>query len=322
MKYRDLELSFSIEGTKFTILSICLEKLTVPIPKHNHSKNSYELHYISFGYGTLITPEKKFDIVPGSLFMTGPSIEHEQISVSDNPMTEYCIYLKVEPSGKQISPLMEQFLNTLFWFGADDNHIHELAKQIFLELENKGVGYKLVLQSLLQQVILQMVRNYRNSAPLSSLELKQNEKADLTYLTIEEAFLYDFQSITLEELSARISLSPRQTERLLQIHYNKTFKKKKQRHACMLLALCFVKVKNPSRKSLLSLATPPWSIFREHSRSTFLSHLLFSDYFLLQNSVLVIELTLVLMFTGLSYSSRNVIPTFSATPLEGRFVYF
>ena len=49
----------------------------------------------------------------------------------------------------------------------------------------------------------------------------------MTYLTIEEAFLYDYKDLTLSALAARVNLGPRQTERLLNKHYNMTFSQKK-----------------------------------------------------------------------------------------------
>ena len=91
MKYRNLDLSFSIEDIEFTILSICLEQLVKPIPMHSHGKDSYEIHYVSYGYGTLHLSETSYEIVPGTLFITGPQVEHEQISNPAIPMTE-CLY--------------------------------------------------------------------------------------------------------------------------------------------------------------------------------------------------------------------------------------
>ena len=93
MKYRDLNLQFSINCINFTILSICLEKLTRPIPKHSHSKSSYELHYISYGYGTLIADGTEYHITPGTLFMTGPGIAHEQVSLASDPMISQFYFL-------------------------------------------------------------------------------------------------------------------------------------------------------------------------------------------------------------------------------------
>ena len=243
MKYRDLRLSFTIEGIQFTVISICLEKLPMLMPMHSHSKNSYEIHYISYGYGTLRANGNTYPITPGTLFVTGPEVEHEQISVPETPMTEYCIYLKISsPSHKAVhtNPLIRSFISHPFWFGSGDNATYELMNQIIRELEHPQEGYELVLQSLLQQVIIMLVRNYN----VAVVPGKQHSPAasspnDLAYLIIEEAFLYHYRDITLESLAAQLGLGIRQTERLLQIHYHKTFQAKKKEArmsaACSLL---------------------------------------------------------------------------------------
>ncbi len=243
MLYRDLELTFSMGDFMFTVLSITQGKFYNSIPKHSHSKNSYELHYISYGYGTLIANNSEYDIVPGTIFMTGPGIEHEQISSIENPMTEYCIYLKVHSHKKRKSnanSLVQFFLDHSFWIDLDRNSCYELMKHILRELETQSIGYELVLQALLQQVIVQMIRNYKenNNTETKTISSSQNVN-DLTYLMIEEAFLYHYKDITLGSLSKQIGLSKRQTERLLQMHYNKTFLQKKSEArmyaACTLL---------------------------------------------------------------------------------------
>jgi len=241
MKYRDLKLSFSIAETQFDIISLCLGTLANPIPRHVHSKNSYELHYISRGYGTLIIDEKKFDIAPDCLFMTGPGVPHEQISVQNDPMKEYCIYLQVIPGkSNQKDELVRTFLDCNFWFGTADENIHQLMKQVFFELENRHSGYQLMLQSVLQQIILSVARLYKTNETINQPKQSSGMNiSDQAYLIIEEAFLYDYRTITLDELSERVSLGKRQTERLLQKHYNKTFLQKKTEArmsaACQLL---------------------------------------------------------------------------------------
>ena len=229
MKYRDLEITFTIENITFKTISICLEKLTSPMPMHSHSKNSYEIHYISYGYGTLRSNDTTYDIIPGTLFVTGPEVEHEQISVAEDPMTEYCIYLKVTPNSKSNKKLfVSSFLNQFFWFGNGDTIYHELMKQIISELELRLPGYELLLKALLEQVILYLARKYQESKQIeSSLANSSKNSNDLTYLIIEEAFLYNYKDITLEGLSKQIGLGIRQTERLLKLHYHKTFQQKK-----------------------------------------------------------------------------------------------
>ena len=46
------------------------------------------------------------------------------------------------------------------------------------------------------------------------------------FLIIEEAFLYDYANITIDELAMRIGLSVRQTQRILKQYYGVTFRDK------------------------------------------------------------------------------------------------
>lgn len=284
MKYRDLEITFQLEDIPFNTISIALEKLDKPMPMHSHSKNSFEIHYVSFGFGKLISYGKTYEITPGTLFVTGPEIEHEQISVPDNPMTEYCIYVKVAPS-KNISStkrgskkkagenapqsLVNTFLDHPFWFGTADNTYHELMKQIIAELDEKPSGYELMLKSLLPQVILYLIRKYQESeASVSPKSEKKESINDLTYLIIEEAFLYDYRDVTLEDLASRVNLGVRQTERLLKLHYNKTFQQKKTEArmsaACSLL--------RDSNHSISSIALSLGYSSVEHFSNAFKKH--------------------------------------------------
>ena len=267
MKYRDLNLHFSIDSINFTIISICLEKLTRPIPKHSHSKSSYELHYISYGYGTLIADGTEYSITPGTLFMTGPWIAHEQVSLASDPMTEYCIYFQIEPLGKdKSSSFVKIFLKYLFWLGTADTGIHEVMKQIFAELESANADSELMLQALLQQLLLLVVRHYeRDSVNENTLASSASAKNDLTYLIIEEAFLYDYRDLTLESLAHQVNLGKRQTERLLQKHYSKTFLQKRTEArmsaACLLLS--------ESNKSVAGIADELGYSSAEHFTNAF-----------------------------------------------------
>ena len=244
MKYRNLKLSFTVEKIEFTVLSIGLEKMTTPIPRHAHANNSYELHYVSYGNGTLIADGTEYAVTPGTFFLTGPGVFHEQISVPGDPMTEYGVYLQVTPNvtASAKDRLIGEFLARRFWFGEAAPGMHELMKQIISELEQKDTGYELLLPALLQQLILMILRQY------TRVELSQGEgtstssfemPADLTYLTIEEAFLYNYKDLTLQKLANMVNLGIRQTQRLLLKHYNKTFAQKKTEArmsaACLLL---------------------------------------------------------------------------------------
>lgn len=229
MKYRNLKFSFVIDGVIFSVLNLGKEQLSGPIPRHSHSKNSYEMHYIYRGFGTLIADTEKYELSPGTFYMTGPGVEHEQISQLDNPMDEFGVYLQIDLDKKlsKSSPL-QAFVHNKFWIGNVNDNVLNVIENIMSELEEKPYGYEEMLPPLLKQLTLLIIREYNlsNTAKISMKE-KAISPQDLIYLTIEEAFLYRYNEITLQTLSKEINLGPRQTERLLKNHYGKSFSQMK-----------------------------------------------------------------------------------------------
>lgn len=231
ISYNDLDIKFSMENTNFYALHFACERFLRSIPSHSHSDNSYEIHYIPFGKGTVKIDQVIYQVVPNTLYITGPHVEHEQIPDKEDPMIEYCIYLKLEKKShdkkkEKQSSYLQLFETTRIWFGRDSQSIHPLMQQIFLELEKKYTGYMKQVETLLQQLIIQLIRNYE-SRQKSQSQTKPTDLAYSKYFIIEEYFLFEYTKLSLEDLSDRLGLSQRQTERLLKKHYGKTFLQKK-----------------------------------------------------------------------------------------------
>lgn len=227
MKYRDLKLSFEMNNIRFDILSISSETIVTPFPKHSHSKNSYELHYIKSGFGKLICDSMEYPLAPGIFYVTGPNIAHEQISDPEKPMVEYGMYLQTELLMPQRSEdIMCRFTDCHFWIGESDREVSLLFEHIFEELNNKPLGYQLMLPSLSRALLITVTRMYAGNLT-HSFKNEAFVPQDMIYLTIEEAFLYDYRDLTLSGLASRVNLGTRQTERLLKKHYNMTFVEKR-----------------------------------------------------------------------------------------------
>jgi len=231
ISYNDLDIKFAMENINFYTLHIACERFERSIPSHSHSDNSYEIHYIPHGQGKVKIDHIVYQVIPNTLYVTGPHIEHEQIPDKDDPMIEYCIYLKLEKKNhdkKKEKPnsYLKLFESTKFWFGQDNQNISLLMQQIFLELEKKYTGYMKQVETLLQQLVIQLIRNYENNQR-SQNQVKSFDLAFNKYFIIEECFLYEYKDLSLDALADRLGLSPRQTERLLNQHYDKTFLQKK-----------------------------------------------------------------------------------------------
>jgi AraC-like DNA-binding protein len=225
---KDLEISFKIDDVSFAVTNISNKLITSAYPRHCHGKNSYEVHYIPIGYGTVIVDNVPYSISPNTLYITGPNVMHEQISDQQEPMSEYGINFDVvcrnENAGK--GGKIGLFLANDFWFGQDSQNMAVVFRQIFDELTNRYTGYVSSLEALCKMLIILIVRNYEKASrsfsivPGFSLNTARN-------LTVEEAFLYEYKTITMDSLSEKIGLSRRQIERLLKEQYGKTFLQKR-----------------------------------------------------------------------------------------------
>lgn len=230
--YSDIDIHFTIDGVSIRSTNIVFEELVAAIPSHSHGSGCYELHYISAGQGRLLANGQHYDITPNTLYVTGPHVEHAQTSLSGAPMQEYCVYLQFKKSkGKTLSPLMDVFCSTPFWLGQDSQDVFALMKQLFMELGCHGIGWQNQVKLLLSQLVIYMVRNYQSDAG-AQLQTAGQEASDTSSVThksiiIEKYFLFEYQNLSLKELAGRLSLSPRQTQRLLMNYYNKSFQEKK-----------------------------------------------------------------------------------------------
>lgn len=175
---------------------------------------------------------KKYNLSPGIVYVTGPYVEHEQIADEKEPMAEYCIYMQIGINGEKTDnakPVMDAFEKRPFWIGIDRYGISEILTKIFCEIKNKNVGYRFQVNTLLQQIILCMVRNYEIES-CNSPGLTHNNEIEMHYdpcLYIDTCFLYHYSDVSLESIAKAIGLSVRQTERLIKSHYGMTFREKK-----------------------------------------------------------------------------------------------
>ncbi len=225
--YTDLNIRFTVEQMDFFALNLVFERFLRTIPNHSHGSNSYEIHYIPSGYGHVKINQVLYDIVPNTLYITGPHVEHAQVPSLEDPMCEYCVYLKIRDTfrSRKPSPVMDAFLSMPFWIGLDTQGVHPLMRQLFSELEHRYTGYQNQVELLLPQLLICMVRNYEQHR-LSSTVFAHN-MSDSKSVIIDQYFLYEYHSLSLEVLADRLKVSPRQTQRLLQEYYGKTFQQKK-----------------------------------------------------------------------------------------------
>lgn len=225
-------LKITVGGLALNVLYIKLGIFYRSFPEHIHSKRSYEMHFIPLGQGTLIASGRSYPIIPGTLFMTGPDVVHEQITNPSDPMSEYCICFELldhEPTrDRELDILTETFEQTPFWFGQDSQNLMALFEQLSFETTSKSIGYHRYVGTILEQIVIKLIRNYMGDQTAVSVSPTPLQTRDDNRLaTIEHSFLAQYRFITVQALASTLGLSVRQTERTIKQFYGMTFTQKR-----------------------------------------------------------------------------------------------
>ena len=219
--------TFEIDALVIAPVHVRIEQLRPIIAAHRHSNVSYEIHYTERGRGTVTVDSREYDVSPGTLYITGPGILHAQHSGEFDPITEYCLYLNCRRVPKASEAAVSRFADTLFWMGEDNGRIFPLLKQLAEENRHVQSDTWAMSETILRQIIIQLGRMYRSG----DAQPQPNSRAPALTLAglmpiIEDAFFYRYRSLTLQELAGLLNLSVRQTQRLLQSRFGKTFSQK------------------------------------------------------------------------------------------------
>lgn len=197
-----------------------------------HSHKCYEVHYIYDGLGTLVSEGKKYKLNPGTFYITGPDVEHEQIGDELKPMGEYCMCFELINSNPSEKNLLEDgddisniLAKTNFWIGRDEYNSIELFEKLEYEVNNQFIGYYINIKNYIQQIIINQIRSYtRNQRSKNALPTKSK---DDKRLVIIESYLNNFTSkLSINEISKELSLSTRQTDRIIKKYYGISFASK------------------------------------------------------------------------------------------------
>ena len=227
METYEFSWSFEMGSLQITPVHVRIEQLRPIIAAHRHSYVSYEIHYTERGRGTVTVDGQNYEVFPGLLYVTGPGVVHAQMSDPGDPVVEYCLYLNCRQYVRSSSDPLALFVNTPFWMGADNGRFYALMRQLVDENRDPQPDVTQMSEALLRQAVIHLTRLYRSGSesagrPLSAPALTR----DGLMPVLEDAFYYRYATLTLAELARLLNLSVRQTQRLLQESFGKTFSQK------------------------------------------------------------------------------------------------
>lgn len=234
--YSDFDIKIKLGYLVVKVLNINYEPARKQWYVQNHCHSSYELHFIPAGKGTLRVQDKLYQITPGTFYLTGPGVYHEQKSDDSYPMSECCLNFEYEILDKRylkedfyLEPEINEIINnindTKFWFGQDEYSTTELFKKIKWELDNKKTGYFITIQSLITQIIINGLRCL-SACSSAGYDIPSKTLDEKKRFIIDSFFREYNQSISPDILASSLGISTRQLNRTMQQYFSMSFKEK------------------------------------------------------------------------------------------------
>lgn len=211
-------IEFKWNNVIFEITDLGGGELGENISMHSHAKNSYELHFITGGKGKLVTDNKEYHLKSGDFFITGPCVNHSQITDPLDKTQDVFVTIQAKDA-KKANKIASLFLETSFCFCR--NFGMSTAKELLKEYREKKLDYQSAISALCKKLMTEIIRI--TAPPNSSFEEEVQDLNEKRFVIIEQSFLYD-KGLTLSQLSEKIGVCERQTQRLLKKYYGKTFR--------------------------------------------------------------------------------------------------
>lgn len=231
--HKNSETRFMIEGVVLNVVMVSYRRFTEVMPEHAHGENAYEIHLVTEGRGSVYLDKECYDISPGTLYLTGPGVLHEQVPEEGGFVTEFGLFLQTEGEQKG-GELLQKLRSCSVWCGKGKEELMELSQKILLEQDGSQIGCAEKRIHLLAEFLIEcirsmdMVRKERRTLPAPEEEfLSHRIQEENVLLVADELFLYEYRDITLEGLAKRLGFSPRQAQRFLKRMYGKTFTRKR-----------------------------------------------------------------------------------------------
>ena len=200
------------------------------VEKHNHYV--FEIQFFEAGSGSLTVSDEVHPIAAGAVHFIGPGVYHAIKADPDDPISRFYIQFSVQDTHvcddyfpeQETRKIVEALFSVDGFRFADTASLWSLIGRIKAELNARPLGYYAHIQSLFNQMIVQIVRAIRPESANYAPPAKELD--DLRTRIIEYYFTRYKDRLRLEELAGLLNLSTKQTNRILHAYYGVSFKQK------------------------------------------------------------------------------------------------
>jgi len=223
LDFSKLNITFRIGNAEIRLVEAKRTLFYENFPNHMHS--FFEFHYICGGEGVLVLQEESYLLTEGTAFLIPPKTFHEQRTHWQNLMEEYSFAFDI---GRTKDGEGQDWYKNLseqeFWQQESGEVFAQYFRTMEEEAQKKEAGYREMIQTLLKQMTIHLLRQMQNRNSGKKEQLREETgNYERRKFIIDETMLYQYRDITLDKLAEYLNLSPRQTARILEEEYGMSF---------------------------------------------------------------------------------------------------
>jgi AraC-like DNA-binding protein len=203
-----------------------------PAMQNQHNHAMCELHFVESGSGLLSLSGKEEELIPHTAYLIPAGLYHAFQSDRFTPLRKYTFrfeYLEMDEHSdgppEEAETLKAVFLPKDFRRIPNQECLLPLFQRITRELQERRLGYYTLVQSGFNEILIELMRAL-TSFSAASVPIPLPGMDDARSQLIDDYFDHYSSHLTLEHLSGLLHLSTRQTNRVLQQMYKKTFSEK------------------------------------------------------------------------------------------------
>ncbi|MFC3772671.1 helix-turn-helix domain-containing protein [Paenibacillus sp. GCM10012303] len=200
--------------------------------QHNHAMS--ELHFVASGSGllTLSGQEEEEALIPHTAYLIPSGLYHAFQSDRFAPLRKYTFrfeYVEADEHSdgppEEAETLKAVFLSKELRRIPNQECLLPLFQRITRELQERRLGYYTIVQAGFNEILVELMRALTGFSAVS-VPIPIPSIDDTRSQLIDDYFDHYSSHLTLEHLSSLLHLSTRQTNRVLQRMYKKTFSEK------------------------------------------------------------------------------------------------
>lgn len=196
------------------------------ISRHRHS--SFEFHVVKDGACRVILDDGECTVQKGQMYITPPSVFHEQQSCGSTDYLEYCINFDIKQDGTpdtEGQTVYSVYKNMPFTMADNSKNIEELFELAFKKAAEPRLGSYSDIKHLIFMIINAAAETASPKSEVSHNSVKKNDSNALRFKKIERYIIDNLSAcVKVSDIAKIMFLSEKQIGRIIKYYTGKSAK--------------------------------------------------------------------------------------------------